>query len=107
MMKKQYVKSRKVAKVRFEMSREHLPAGVEVETVHLVGDFNGWDGLATPMNRRKSDGAYYLSMELEPGREYQFRYLVNGTIWCNDWEADGYVPGDRGADNCIVATPSQ
>jgi hypothetical protein len=45
-------------------------------------------------------------LELEPGREYPFRYLVNGEHWCNDWHADAYVPGDFGEDNCVVVTPA-
>jgi hypothetical protein len=44
-------------------------------------------------------------LELEPGREYQFRYLINGEHWWNDWNADDYVPGVSGADNCLVVTP--
>jgi len=106
MLKKRYVKSRQVCKVTFDLPKAELPQGVEAETVYLVGEFNDWDRTATPMKLGKG-GAFRLTLELEPGREYQFRYLVNGEHWCNDWHADAYVPNELGGDNCVVATPTQ
>ena len=105
MLKRQYVKSRQVCKITFELPQAELPKGVEVEVVHLVGEFNDWDRSATPM-KRTSGGTYRLTLELEPGRAYQFRYLVNGDQWYNDWHADAYVLGGFGADNCVVIVPS-
>jgi hypothetical protein len=105
MLNKRYVKSRKVCKVTFELPRTELPEGVTVDSVCLVGEFNDWDRTSLPMKRAR-DGAFRLMVELEPGRAYQFRYLVNGEHWCNDWHADAYVLGDFGADNCVVVTPS-
>ena len=101
MLKKQYVKSRKVFKVTFELTKAELPEGVKVEEIALVGSFNGWDPDAMPMSRAKG-GAYRATLEFEPGQKHQFRYLVNGEHWCNDWQADGYVQNDQGGDNCIV-----
>ena len=101
MLKKRYIKSRKVFKVTFELAKAELPEGVKVEEIALVGSFNGWDPAATPMLRAKG-GAYRATLEFEPGQEHQFRYLVNGDHWCNDWQADGYVRNDQGGDNCIV-----
>ena len=105
MLKKQYVKSRKVAKITFELPKGELPEGIEVESIHLVGDFNDWDHSATPMVRRKG-GIYKATVEVEPGQAYQFRYLVNGEQWCNDWHADGYVPSGFDGDNCVVVAPT-
>ena len=104
MLKKRYVKSRKVWKVTFELPKAELPEGIEVESVHVVGDFNGWDHGATPMKRGKR-GVFQATVELNPGREYQFRYLVNGEFWYNEWHADAYVPTGLGEDNCVVVTP--
>ena len=98
MLKKQYLKTKNVCKVTFS-----LPAAVQGETVFLVGDFNNWDEKATPMKRQK-DGSFTTVIELEKGREYQFRYLVNGTEWHNDWEADRYVPNPFSGDNSVVVT---
>ena len=53
MLKKRYIKSRKVCKVTFELSQAELPEGVDADSVHLVGEFNEWDETARPMKRRK------------------------------------------------------
>jgi 1,4-alpha-glucan branching enzyme len=105
MLKKQYVKSRKVAKITFELGEDDIPETIEVQEVHLVGDFNNWERTATPMGRSK-DGGFRTTVELAPGREYLFRYLVNGQHWLNDPQADGYVPSGLGEDNCVVLTPA-
>jgi len=104
MLKKQYVKSRQIWKVTFELPEDELSEGLEADSVHLVGEFNDWDTNRTPMKRGKR-GVFRVMVELEPGREVQFRYLVNGEHWCNDWHADAYVPGGLGEDNCVVVTP--
>ncbi len=106
MLKKQYVKSRQLSKITFEIPQEELPEGVDAQTVHLVGDFNDWDPIATPMKKRKN-GGFKITLELEPGCEYHFRYLLDGEFWCNEWHADGYASNSFGADNCIVITPSE
>ncbi|HIC89977.1 MAG TPA: glycoside hydrolase family 13 [Anaerolineae bacterium] len=81
-----------------------LPSAIWAERVNLVGDFNNWDTTATPMEQSKDDSAWRVTLELEAGREYQFRYLVNGTEWHNDWHADEYVPNEYGGDNSVVVT---
>ena len=104
MLKKRYIKSRKLWKVTFELPKAELPEGIEVESVHLVGEFNDWGHTATSMKRSKK-GVFRATLELEPGREYLFRYLVNGEVWHNEWHADAYVPTGLGDDNCVVVTP--
>ncbi|MCU0464074.1 MAG: isoamylase early set domain-containing protein [Anaerolineae bacterium] len=98
MLKKQHLKTKPVCKVTF-----YSPAQVEAETVHLVGDFNGWNETSDPMKQLK-DGRFSLTLELEADKEYQFRYLVNGTEWHNDWEADKYAPNPFSGDNSVVTT---
>jgi 1,4-alpha-glucan branching enzyme len=95
MLKKQNGRG-KAVKVTFT-----LPKDVQGETVCLVGDFNNWDESATPM-KRDGDGGFATTLNLEKGREYQFRYLVNGNEWHNDWNADKYVQNAFGGDNSIV-----
>ena len=103
MLKKTYIKSRKVWKVDFKLPKEECPRGVNTKRVNLTGDFNNWKRTATPMALHA--GMYITSLELDPGHEYQFRYLINGKVWCNDWHADGYVPNIFGEDNCIADLP--
>jgi 1,4-alpha-glucan branching enzyme len=97
MLKKQYLKTKSVCKVTF-----YLPEAINGDEVFLVGDFNDWDETATPMERLK-DGRYKVTLNLEKGQEYQFRYLVDGE-WHNDWEADKYVLNPFSGDNSVVST---
>jgi 1,4-alpha-glucan branching enzyme len=69
----------------------------------LIGDFNGWDPAGAVALKKQKDGSYKGIVELETGKEYQFRYLLDGEKWENDWEADKYVPsGVEGAENSVV-----
>lgn len=99
MFKKRFLKSGAV-KVEFSVPEE---LAQKAETVFLVGDFNNWDESATPMQRLKS-GVFKATLNLESNREYQFRYLVNGNQWHNDWDADKYVPNPFSGDNSVVNT---
>ena len=98
MVNKQHLKSKPVCKVTF-----YSPAQIEAETVHLVGDFNGWSETETEMKKLK-DGRFSVLLELEAGKDYQYRYLVNGRDWHNDWEADKYVANPFSGDNSVVTT---
>jgi 1,4-alpha-glucan branching enzyme len=98
-IKKQYLKNKPLCKVTFLIPKEAVVTG---KKVYLVGDFNGWDHDATPMKKQK-DGAFSVTLNLEQGREYQFRYLIDGTKWENDWNADKYVPSSFGdAENSAI-----
>lgn len=98
MLKKQFLKGNSICKVTF-----YTPVEIQAETIHLVGDFNNWDEKSHPMEKLK-DGRFKLMLTLDTGKEYQFRYLVNGSIWHNDWEADKYVPNPFSGDNSVVMT---
>jgi len=99
-LKKRYLKSKPVCKVTFELPRKAAPAA---ERVGLAGDFNGWDPQVTPLTRKKS-GDFNVTLELASGREYQFRYVIDGQTWENDWQADRYAPSEiPGVENSVVA----
>ncbi len=97
-LKKQVLKSKPVCKVTFRFTNE-IAQGAE--KVALVGDFNNWDEGAIEMKKLKS-GEFTSLIELEKGKSYQFRYLVNGKDWHNDLEADNYVTNGFGVENCVV-----
>jgi 1,4-alpha-glucan branching enzyme len=83
-IKKRYFKSKGVCKVTFGVSESETD---EVRKVHVVGEFNNWSTSATPMKRSKK-GVFTVSLDLKPGQEYQFRYLLDGDRWDNEAEAD-------------------
>jgi 1,4-alpha-glucan branching enzyme len=98
-LQKRFLKSRPVCKVTFKLPKQ--VAG-EAGAVALAGEFNGWDTAATPMKKLKS-GDFTVTLDLETGREYQFRYLIDGDRWENDEAADGYVTSPYpGVDNSVV-----
>jgi 1,4-alpha-glucan branching enzyme len=98
-LKKQYLKSKPVCKVTFRFPKQ---AAGDAKRVHLVGDFNNWKTAATPMKKLKS-GDFTVTLDLETDKEYQFRYLIDGATWENDWEADKYAPSPfPGEDNSVV-----
>ena len=100
-VKKQQLKSKQICKATFKMAK---PAAPDAKAVFLVGEFNNWDTKATPMKKLK-DGSFTVTIDLESGREYQYRYLIDGITWENDWEADKYVPNPTGSsDNSVVVT---
>ncbi|HNQ97975.1 MAG TPA: isoamylase early set domain-containing protein, partial [Treponemataceae bacterium] len=46
---------------------------------------------------------FSITLVLEQGREYQFRYLMDESRWENDWAADKYSPSQYGnCDNSVV-----
>lgn len=76
-----------MCKVTFKIP-EHVGNGATM--AHVVGAFNDWSTSATPMKRLKN-GAFSTTVELEKGRSYQFRYLLGGTRWENDPDADDFL----------------
>lgn len=99
-IKKQFLKSKPVCKVTFSVNAELIEGAKEVA---LLGEFNAWDPSDFTMRKLK-DGSYTKTIELEVGREYQFRYLVDGEHWINDKEADKYTYSGVAAEENSVVT---
>ena len=97
MLKKNYSKSGKICRVTFR-----LPAEVDSDTVFLCGDFNQWAGESTPMKKLK-DGSFSVTISLETGNSYRFRYLLDRDRWENDWDADDYLANEHGTDDSVVS----
>jgi 1,4-alpha-glucan branching enzyme len=98
-LKKQYLTTKPICKVTFRLSKDETNAA---ETANVVGEFNDWNTVATPM-KKTSAGNFSVTVNLAFGREFQYRYLLNGDNWINDPAADKYVPvPDMGTDNSVV-----
>ncbi|BBD08004.1 isoamylase early set domain-containing protein [Desulfovibrio ferrophilus] len=98
-LKKQHLKTKSLVKVTFRLDKA---AALDAENVSLVGDFNEWNVYATPMKRLKG-GSFKVDVSLEPGKSYEYRYLIDETNWENDWDADRYVRSTFGnCDNSVV-----
>lgn len=61
-----------------------MPAISSCGSLYLVGWFqNEWDQSVYRM-QRADDGSWFLSLELEPGCEYDFRYRTDDGTWLCD-----------------------
>lgn len=97
-IKKTYLKSRPACKVMFRLPKEAAP---DAQGVTIVGEFNDWNRTASPMKRLKN-GDFTVTLELPRDRKYRFRYLIDGSHWENDWNADRYVQNPYGCDDSVV-----
>jgi len=103
-LKKQIQKSKDLCKVTFSLPKS---AAHQAKDVKILGDFNNWDRKKAIKMKLSKKGDFTATIELKTGRDYQFRYLVNGWIWENDWAADGYVPSPYfGINNSVVSLPA-
>lgn len=100
-IKKEYFKTRHICRVTFRLPKT---AATDAKSVCIVGDFNNWNIHADLMKRLKN-GDYAIKLDLEPGKEYQYRYFIDESKWENDWKADKYVRSLYGdSDNSVVMT---
>ncbi|MEM9992473.1 MAG: helix-hairpin-helix domain-containing protein, partial [Bacteroidota bacterium] len=101
-MKKVY--SQNSCKVTFSLPK--VAVAEQNPSVVVLGDFNNWDKAGIPLEANGEN--FHIELELETGRDYQFRYLINERRWENDWNADKYVPSPyEGILNSVVSVPAQ
>lgn len=98
-LKKKYDAEKNVYEVTFTVSKE---AAQGAQKITIAGDFNSWSSTETPLSTNKK-GDFSVKLTLEAGKEYQFRYLLDGKRWENDWNADKYIPAPFShTDNSVV-----
>ena len=98
-IQKKYVKTKEMCEVTFTMPKVAAP---DANSVCIVGDFNNWNIYANPLKKLKN-GNFSITLDLESGKEYQFRYLIDECKWENDWNADKYVRSHYGdSENSVV-----
>ena len=96
MLKKSYSKTGAVCRVTFKYANEE-----QAESAVLAGEFNGWSLQQTPMKKLK-DNSFSATLSLPAGQTYRFRYVLDGGVWVNDPEADGYAPNEYGEANSVL-----
>lgn len=101
MISKQFMKNKPVCKATFTLPVEVAP---EAKNVQILGEFNSWSTEEAPVMKKQKNGFFKAVVELETGKEYQFRYLIDGENWINDQEADKYVPSEFGTENGVIST---
>jgi predicted flap endonuclease-1-like 5' DNA nuclease len=104
-MKKELVKNQAAYNVTFNYNvvPEH-----PVESVIVLGDFNEWsleDGYEL---KKTKGGDFEGKFKIPAGRDYHFRYLVNGNRWANEKDADRFEnsPLHPHIDNSVLSLPA-
>ena len=96
MLKKSYSKTGTVCRVTFKYENEE-----QAISAVLAGEFNDWSLDQTPMKKLK-DGSFSVTLSLPAGQIYRFRYVLDGNVWVNDSQADGYTPNEYGEANSVL-----
>jgi 1,4-alpha-glucan branching enzyme len=70
-------------------------------SVAVVGDFNGWDGSATPLERDSNSGVWSALVDVRPGR-HLYAFLVDGKTLTLDPNAPRAKDSDYGTEQSVV-----
>ena len=97
MLKKSYSKTGKNCRITFK-----IDADCGAENAAVLGEWNEWSPESHPMTKRK-DGSLSTTISLDAGREYRFRYLLDGERWENDEQADQLATNRFGSQDCVLA----
>ena len=102
-MKKTFSKTNPTCKVTFTFP---LEASEGAKKMVLVGDFNEWNHDGINMTKSAKEGQFKKTLELETGKNYEFRYLSSEGAWFNDHSADTYCASCfEGFENSVVELP--
>ncbi len=71
----------------------------EAGRVAVVGDFNGWDSRANPLERA---GDVWRAVIPLPRGRYEYQFVVDGEIWLVDPAAQGTVDDGFGGTNGVL-----
>jgi 1,4-alpha-glucan branching enzyme len=96
MLKKNYTKTKTKCRVTFK-----YPNQEQADSAVLAGEFNGWSKNGIPMKRLKN-GSFSVTISLNSGCSYGFRYVLDDNAWVNDPEADEYAANEHGENNSVV-----
>jgi 1,4-alpha-glucan branching enzyme len=72
-------------------------------SVHVAGDFNGWQCKGLPM-RPAGNGWWTATASIPPG-EYRFRYVADGN-WYTDYAANGVELSRLGWNSILTVAGS-
>ncbi len=78
-----------------------FPADGSIENIALCGDFNDWNKSSHPMKKQK-DGSFKITLTLQTGRQYEYRYYLGDEHWENDPQAGTYRPNEFGSHNSVI-----
>lgn len=87
------------SKVSFSLAEKAIE---NAETVAVLGSFNNWDLNKALYLTKQKNGSFKGTLDLTKGEAYEYRFLVNNSIWVNDENATQFIPTQFGVENCVV-----
>ena len=92
-------------KVKFILSADIVADATEGL---LLGEFNNWDKDNGFTLKKAKDGSLQTTVSLEPGKTYEYRYLLSDGRWVNDVNAQHYasIPA-LNVENCVITVPEE
>jgi 1,4-alpha-glucan branching enzyme len=98
---KKYLKSKPVCKVTFRIPSE---VGINHKKANILGSFNNWDKTSHRMKKLVKDGSFSVVVDLEVGKEYEFKYLLDNVVWLTDDDAEKHVVTHYGdSSNSVIS----
>lgn len=73
----------------------------QASQVTLVGNFNGWNPSAHPMQRTPTGGTWTVTVPLEAGR-HEYSFVIDGSQWMPDPSAPLAAADGFGAANSVL-----
>ena len=91
-------------KVTFTLSSD---AVAEATSGLLLGEFNNWDYNNGISLKKQKNGSMKATANLDAGKTYQYRYLLNDGRWVNDQNAEQFIYAEGfHVENCIITVPA-
>lgn len=98
MIKKQFLKSKPVCKVTFEVTKKQASGAKKVA---VVGDFNNWSEKKGQLKALKN-GSFKGAFNIPTGQEVEFKYLIDSE-YVNEAKADKFVWNEfANSENSVV-----
>ena len=75
--------------------------GDQAKSVSLAGEFNGWDGNKTRL-QKDEQGMWRTALEAPPPGLYHYKFVINGEWWLEDPNNGMKAPDDHGGLNSVL-----
>ena len=76
----------------------------EAQEVVVVGDWNQWDPAAQRLARMNGSDIWVIEIDLTPGKEYRYQFVINGEQWIPDPRSPLQVDDGFGGTNSVLET---
>jgi 1,4-alpha-glucan branching enzyme len=96
---KKEVVQKKPARARAKAKTTFRLEAPQAAQVFIVGSFNEWDPIATPL-KRDGEGTWSCALVIEPG-EHEYRFMVD-EVWCDDPDNMERRGNEFGTQNCVL-----